>query len=261
MLRKLLKHELIATGKILLPIYGITLILALVNRILINIDIYAGVFDIIRGFIMLAYGLSIAATLIVTYVIIILRFYKNLMSEEGYLMFTLPVKPAQLINSKLIASILWTIVSVIIVCSSLLILLGNPDRIENLKLLLSSVITPLKLAYRNQYGLLIAELIILIFASLIQQILLIYVSIAIGHLFSGHRVLGSFASYIAINTIMQAIVTFILFIWVYLSGSTFETLEAVPQIVFPFSIIVSLVFSTLYYLTANYIFNRKLNLE
>ncbi len=42
MLRKLIKHDLIATGKYPLPLYGIMLILSLVNRILSAIDIYAG---------------------------------------------------------------------------------------------------------------------------------------------------------------------------------------------------------------------------
>lgn len=261
MLRKLLKHELYATGKNLLPIYGITLILSLVNRILTELKLFSGPLKLISNFMMIAYVIAIIATLFVTFVIIILRFYKNLMTDEGYLMFTLPVKPSQLINSKLISSILWNIVSVVIVGSSLLILLATPDRMYLIREVFDAAISELKLSFGNQYILLTVEFILLIIISIIQQILLIYVSIAIGHLFSGHKVLGSFASYIAINTIIQVIITLIMVVVAYFAGSSFEELDSIPQTIFPLSILISLVLIIIYYITTNYIFNKKLNLE
>ena len=42
------------------------------------------------------------------------RFYKNLMTDEGYLMFTLPVSRSQLIWSKLIVSMAWGILSAVL---------------------------------------------------------------------------------------------------------------------------------------------------
>jgi hypothetical protein len=210
---------------------------------------------------MAAYGISILATLAVTFVIMILRFYKNLMADEGYLMFTLPVKPTQLINAKLIVSLFWNIVSIIVVGASLLIIFATSERMGVLREYLNFSLISLKANFGNQYILLIAEFLLMIFISLIQQILLIYVSIAIGNLFGGHKVLGSFASYIAISTIMQIAVTLILVIWAFLAGSSFEALEAIPQMVFPFSIIISIIFNASFYFITNYIFNRKLNLE
>ena len=46
-------------------------------------------------------------TEVTTVVLMILRFYRNLMTDEGYLMFTLPVSTTELIFSKLIVSIVW----------------------------------------------------------------------------------------------------------------------------------------------------------
>lgn len=261
MLKKLLKHELYATGKILLPLYGITLIISLVNRILININTLSGPIKIIQSFAIMAYVISIIATVFVTFVIIILRFYKNLMSDEGYLMFTLPVKPSQLINSKLIVSLIWNIVSVIVVIAALTILLISPERMDTLKGFLDLIISTIKNSFGDNFIILTIETIIITILSLIQQILLIYVSIAVGSLFNGHRVLGSFASYIGINTVVQIFVTFIMFGGAYIMGSSIEELESIPHLVLPISIVIILIFSTIYYVTTNYIFNKKLNLE
>ena len=261
MLGKLIKHELNATGRIFLPLYFIILILSLVNRVLITISITNGPLDILRGFTIAAYSLSIVATLIVTFVIMIMRFYRNLITDEGYLMLTLPVKSSQLINSKLITSILWNIASIIIVGISLLIMLGTTKNMDMLKEFIDFVHMGLKSSFGNSYVLLIIEFIIMIILSLIQQVLLIYISIAIGHLFNSHRVLGAFVSYIAITTIIQILVTVILMVWARVAGSSLDALEAVPELVFPFSIIFSVICNVVYYFGTNYIFKNKLNLE
>lgn len=261
MLVKLIKHELNATGRIFLPLYFIILLLSLVNRVLTTINIFNGPLNILRGFTIAAYALSIVATLVVTFVIMIIRFYKNLMSDEGYLMFTLPVKSSQLISSKLIVSFLWNIVSIIVVGISLLIILGTSKNLEALRGFIDFALMGLKAGFGNKYLLLIVEFLIMMIVSLINQVLLIYVSIAIGHLFNGHKVIGSFVSYIAITTIIQVLVTIILMIWARIADSTLDGLEAIPELVFPFSIIFALICNVLFYYGTNYIFNRKLNLE
>lgn len=261
MLGKLIKHELNATGRIFLPLYFIILILSLVNRVLITIDLSSGPLNTLRGFMIAAYALSIVATLVVTFIIMIMRFYRNLMTDEGYLMFTLPVKPSQLINAKLITSLLWNIASIIVVGVSLLIMLGTSKNMDMVKEFIDFAIMGLKSSFGSKYILLIVEFFIMMIISLIQQVLLIYVSIAVGHLFNGHKVIGAFASYIAITTIIQILVTLILLVWARIAGSSLDALEAVPQMVFPFSIIFSIICNGLFYFGTNYIFKKKLNLE
>lgn len=261
MLRKLIKHELYATGKTLLPLYGITILISLLNRILSNVQSFKGPLKLIQAFANVAFGISIVATLFVTFVIIILRFYKNLMTDEGYLMFTLPAKPIQLINSKFIVSLLWFVISVVIAVSALLILFITPERMNFISTTWRNIISVLKSSFGDNYILLIIEFILMIILIVIQQILLIYVSIAVGNLFTGHRVLGSFASYFGITTVVQIVLTLLMLIWVKIMGSSIEELDAMPQKIFPFSIIVMLILSTLYYFGTNYIFSKKLNLE
>ncbi len=71
---------------------------------------------------MAGYVLLIVGIFVITLIVILQRFYKNLVKEEGYLMFTLPVKPWELITSKLIASVIWTFVSTIVVMISVCIM-------------------------------------------------------------------------------------------------------------------------------------------
>lgn len=261
MLGKLIKHEIKATGRILFPLYLILLLLSVVNRVLTSIEVFSGPLNTIIVFMLSVYGLSVFASFVVTFIVMILRFYKNLMSDEGYLMFTIPVKPNQLINSKIIVSFMLNILSIIVVAASLFILLGTSKNIEMIKQIWDYIYINLKLSFEDKYAVLLAELIFMIILSLIQQILLIYVSIAVGHLFTGHKVLGSFAAYIAINTVGQILVTIIISILAVINGTSFEALDSIPQLLFPFSIVVSIIFCILFYLGTNYIFNRKLNLE
>jgi hypothetical protein len=261
MLGKLIKHEFNATGRIFLPIYCILLILSLVNRVLISIDIASKPLRVLRGFSIAAYTLTILATLVVTFVIMIIRFYKNLMSDEGYLMFTLPTKPSMLIVSKFIVSLIWIATGFIAVCCSLLLMLGTSENMVLLRDFINLAFRELKTSFGGRFTLLIAELLIMTILSIIQQIMLIYVSIAIGHLFSGHKLLGSFISYIGISTVIQIFAVTILIIWAHIAGTSIDALEALPQQVFPFSIIFLVVCSSLFYCVTNYIFNRKLNLE
>ena len=53
------------------------------------------------------FSLALIAAVVTTVVLMILRFYRNLMTDEGYLMFTLPVSTTELICSKLIVSVVW----------------------------------------------------------------------------------------------------------------------------------------------------------
>jgi len=50
--------------------------------------------------------LGLCAFSVLTIVFVYSRFYKNFFTDEGYLTFTLPVKRSQLLNSKLIASMM-----------------------------------------------------------------------------------------------------------------------------------------------------------
>ena len=95
MLGKLLKHEFRATGRIMLPLMGALLALALMANLSIRgmtsslSDIPA--LRILFILILIFFGMGIVAVGVMALVVMVSRFYRNLLKSEGYLMFTLPV--------------------------------------------------------------------------------------------------------------------------------------------------------------------------
>ena len=63
----------------------------------------------------------IVGSIVVTEVLLFIRFYKNLYSDEGYLTFTLPVTRKQLLFSKTANAMLWSVIHVALLFVSLLI--------------------------------------------------------------------------------------------------------------------------------------------
>lgn len=95
MLGKLLKYEFKASARLFLLLYGALLLVTIINSVLLrigdNLSEANWVYSLAQGIVMFSYIMLILAVAITTIVVIIMRFYKNLMGDEGYLMFTLPV--------------------------------------------------------------------------------------------------------------------------------------------------------------------------
>ena len=111
MLGKLMKHEFRATARIMLPVMGAMAALALLANL--SIRGLAGnlsdvpMLKILFTLIIIFFGAAVVATVVMSLVIMVSRFYRNLLKDEGYLMFTLPVSVHELIWSKLIVSLVW----------------------------------------------------------------------------------------------------------------------------------------------------------
>ncbi len=126
MLGKLLKYEIKSSARNFILLY-IGLIAVTIMQVYLNKYNY---FDIELLEFIVAFslgGLSIFI-FISTLVCIHNRFKKNLFTDEGYLMFTLPVKTSQLINSKLITALIWNACSWIVsIISSYILLCSEND--------------------------------------------------------------------------------------------------------------------------------------
>ncbi len=261
MLTKLLKHEFKATARLLLPLYLVLAVLTIMDRIVLSFK-YRGTMGIFAGFVTFAYVVSIIAVVLVSFIIVIFRFYKNLMTNEGYLMFTLPAKSSQLINSKLIVSYTWIIASILAVIASLLCVFYSPERITMLRDGWRVFVAELQRELGSgSTALVITEFLILSLLGILNSVLMIYTSIAIGQLSNGHKLLASFAAYIGISTGLQILVTGATAVLGVMFKRIFFDPSSIPHILFPLIIIYILVTSALFYWVTNYIFRKRLNLE
>lgn len=261
MLGKLLKHELKATSRLLLPMFLILAVFTVMNRIVLSLNIYKGVLAAISGFITFAYGASILAVIIITSVFVIYRFYKNLMTDEGYLMFTLPVKPSELINSKLLVAILWTTVAIVAIFASLFGVFSGSRHFPVIMDAFGTIFEQLSYYLGSYITLFYIEFVVLLILSIIGSILMIYVSVAIGQLINGHKLLGSIGAYIVLSIIIQVVSTVGLGVVSLALGKSLESLNTLPQILFPLLIVYQLVMIILFYWGTNFLFKRKLNLD
>ncbi|MGF7145748.1 hypothetical protein HNQ56_004191 [Anaerotaenia torta] len=261
MLGKLLKHEFKASGRIILPLYLVLAVLTLMNRITFSLR-GEKIMNIISNFLIFTYVISIIAVVAVSFVIVVLRFYRNLMLDEGYLMFTLPVKTSQLITSKLIAASIWTLLSFLATIASVSIVFFSLDRIGLLGSLWDSILLSLgQYLSSGQITLFFTELIISVILQMINSLLMIYTSIAIGQLSNGHKLLGSVAAYVGISTVLQTIVSVIAVMFGTLFPSIIADVSSVVTTVLPLTFIYNLVSGALFYAVTHFILKKKLNLE
>ena len=102
---KLLKYEWKACARTCLPLYGVLILMSLISRMLYVIPKNASLDFMLPAIGSMLYMGVMMAAFVVTAVILIQRFYKNLLGSEGYLMFTLPVTVTQHLLSKTIIAV------------------------------------------------------------------------------------------------------------------------------------------------------------
>ena len=111
MLGKLIGYETKAFGRIMLPLYGAALAFALFTGLSIRFIPEETMSGLPGVLIFMIYTVLLLAIIIMTCVLSVTRFYKNLLGAEGYLMFSLPVSTAEHIVSKVISVLIWTALS------------------------------------------------------------------------------------------------------------------------------------------------------
>ncbi|EHJ01574.1 hypothetical protein CDLVIII_5083 [Clostridium sp. DL-VIII] len=270
MLGKLMKYEIKATGRTLVPLYVVLLAFAIINKIFLETGLSAKLENLGLGgfssipFILsaFAYGCTMAAVFIVTFFVIVQRFYRNLLGDQGYLMNTLPVSTTANIASKLSIATFWNIISGIIAILSIIIMTFDPGTFGRI---FSDFFRVLSEAY-GEFGIqtyiIILEIIIATLMQLAKFVCMIYASISIGHLFSKHKILYSFGAFVVLNLIAAAISSTIgiAFSLSNLRNLNIEFIWHIHLIII-LVIIFNLIFFLVYFIITNYILKNKLNLE
>ncbi|HWQ70881.1 MAG TPA: hypothetical protein VN370_01035 [Desulfitobacteriaceae bacterium] len=267
MLSKLLKYEIKATGRVFLPFFLSLLLFAGISKLISSLSPQQ--WDTTPAILsMIIYVIIMAGMFIMTFVVMIQRFYKNLLSEEGYLMFTLPTRPWKHIICKLLISVMWMAASVIIAMISILIIAYEKGVITEGIGEIIILFSRLNDRLGASVSLLTLEILVGVLIGLVSWILLIYASIAIGHLFSKHKILASFGAFIVLNTLSQ-----ILFLLLSLTPATITNFFNIHisidniagwhlmELMFAYGIILYGLLSTGYFTITNFILSKRLNLE
>ncbi len=169
MLKKLMKYEFKSTGRAFLPVYGALLASALMTRLMMwgdNISALnnAFLYNLISGLVVVLFVAMLVATFVVTLMVVLQRFSKNLLGEEGYLSMTLPVKPYQHILSKSIVAVFWYFASWIAAVLSFMVLMWNRHIFRDILRAVTFLFTEIQWDWQSV--LLIAELFLLAVVSI-----------------------------------------------------------------------------------------------
>ncbi len=125
MLGKLIKQELRATSRVMLPLIAAVLVLAMLSGIsvaLLDREQDMGFMTVVFVLTIIAFAVCVFAVCVAALIVMIERFYKNLLGSEGYLMFTLPVSVDALVWAKLLVSFIWFAATVVAVVLAVLLL-------------------------------------------------------------------------------------------------------------------------------------------
>ncbi len=290
MLKKLCKYEFRSIGRTLIPIYIAVIAVSIIASISLamNVDYgrYYGNWAVqwavemnfpyqlqrIFTFVMsLAYFAVMVALFVLTVVIILQRFYKGLLCDEGYLMFTLPVKPWQLITAKGITAFVMSALSCIVSCISIFIMLlgSTPYPLRMLTELFSFKNWSILFTQLNNsvpmWGVYVFEFIILAIVGSLASLYQIYASMAIGHLAKKNRILMSVVAYIAISMILSFIAGFLSVFGIIMIENTAYMLINAGEVflhgLMVFSIMASVIQLVVFFVITERILSKKLNLE
>ena len=202
MLGKLLKYEYKATSRYFIGLYIVLALLTIGNKIMLIIedtsDVQLRVVDILFGIIMASYVIAIIAIAVATVVLMLRRFYFNMLKDEGYLTFTLPATVGQHIASKMIVCITWFIATIVLTVVSIFVVTYS-KYIDYARCISNSV---QELTQLGAWGY-VAEGIIAAIVTVIGMPILMYACLSIGQLYTKHRVVGAILAYIGYYIINQ----------------------------------------------------------
>lgn len=201
MFGKLMKYDIKALGKIIFPLWGALLILGFVFSLGIRFDLTVA--SSIAVFSLIAIIGVIAAIFTIGIIIVIQRFWKGLLKQEGYLMFTLPVSVRSLILSKLFSALLISFGTVVvIVLLGIEVMIISPANVFIFDYIKQIHIEMLQVKYA---AFSIGYAVILILLAMIANIYHLYAAMTLGQLSNKNRFLFAFASYIILAIIFSVV--------------------------------------------------------
>ncbi len=272
MVKKLLKYEFKSMIRIPLILWGIVLLIACTVKILSLFKTDSVAFNIIYGSDIFFLVVGCTALVTVTTVLIIVRFYKNLYSSEGYLSFTLPVSEHQHIFVKTFVSFV-LLIGGMLVCFVSMLIAANADfyrlYFDALSKTISDLIRELGTVNIVFY---VIESILAFIVSTICGILVFYACLSIGQLARRRKVLLSIGVYAGLYTLAQIIMTVFMVIMavVTISNPNFineiddwinNNVAASIHIALCSTFVINAVGVVLFYLATYLPMKKRLNLE
>jgi hypothetical protein len=223
MLGKLMKYELRATARTMLPGFAAVIVLAGLTRLSAELLMSRGDFLTLVGTIVtVLFVLACMAIGILALIIMIQRFRDNLLGDQGYLMHTLPVTTAANIFAKVLTSVIWYFGTAVVGMLAILTLVARQNVFSSLFESIKRFFDWLTPGYAAHGVAWVLEFLLLVTLSLSLFSLMIYAAMSLGYQANSHRGVLSVLIFLGFNVALQ-IVGGLLAGWAFRSASATVT--------------------------------------
>lgn len=276
MLGKLLKYDMRYVARLMPFMYLVAFVLSLFTSLI--------VFSISKlsemSFILvMTVPFLLLALVVVAYsglIMVAMRIYKSLYSDEGYLTFTLPVTPTQLIWSKILLYVIWELMGIIvaIICIALPILtalftFADQSFFDAIKYFIDILWYTFKemfAADNFSMVMMIVVWVLFLLISFLSAPIAILFSFSVGQFANKHRVISAIGIYFAYSMVLSILFS-ILELFIYIPGILASANEAAIGIMSSqftwytfFCALLTVIVSSICYLVTKRIMTNKLNL-
>ena len=252
MLKKLFVHEWKDCWRLVGLMNLIVIGLTLIGTVVMQSDTWSfasenAVIRLTMSLYVMAYIASIAALSLVTVFFFYNRFYKNLYTDQGYLMHTLPVTQHELIWSKTFVALIW-----------------QPLDPADKKNFWSDMFEGLsEIPWTPSVAVIIILFVLIAIVSMFMNVFMGYAAISIGQLFKKQRLLGAIGIYIGLYMLLQMVSSYSMVFVNFISIDTYSY-EKMIQTILTLLLVVLLVETAAtiaFYFISAHIMKNQLNLE
>ncbi len=267
MFGKLIKYEFKALSSVLLPIFGAMLVMGILAPVFVSLpDITGGRFfiaQLLTVIYIVIYACLLFGGGLMCLIATVIRFRKNLLGDEGYLMHTLPVKKWQLTASKVIAAVSMQLLGGLAAAVSGIIFIAMSVRSA-----FSGMVELFGLLhYLPDLGIFgtvtVIEVIVLALLALIGLNLMLYASLCVGYSANSHKTLLSIGAFIGFYIVSQIISGSALKLAQVIFGDTLEfntfTFASMQPPILT-AILLYALYAAAYFVITSFFMKRKLNI-
>ena len=260
MLGKVLKYDLKALCRYLIPLYAVLFGLGIMIRLLGFFD-NVSIIAIICGLMIVALVVLSCLSFVLNGIFSVKYYLENLFKDEGYLTHTLPVKKGTLLFSKVLASLVTFSMTALVLIISLIVAFYQ-------KGLFVDVVKVLNLSI---YGMSVYEFLLFMIVygviGYVATILMVYAAIAIGYSRSSNKLVSSVVWGLIFYFVMEFLYLGLLGIIMIINPTFISNLDnsvfMMKDLIAFFSIFMvftALIGGVYYYISYKFM-DKKLNLE
>lgn len=259
MLGKLLKYEIPAMGRKLLPLYAAWAVTALLLGLTAQSAESKNEFMVVIS--ALLYTAIATAIFVMTIILIVQRYSNSLLGDEAYFNHVLPVSVSEHIGNKAISATIWIFITVLVaILTGLLIAIGaiivGAQDISLMEMIHD--LWNIDFDLPKHFWLYAIEVLILGVTGIVKTIMQIYAAVTIGHQVQNRTTLASIGAYIGIlifeSSVGRALIP--LFINLEYGPDGFVNFNRV----FIPGFIMAVIFSVIYFFICKYLMENRLNL-